>query len=48
VQDALQVLRLRDQTPKLVGKGGARGTKMVPFESVLLVSQRATTVTSSA
>ena len=33
----MQVLGLGDPTPKL-GRGGAWGTKMVPFKSVLLVS----------
>ena len=27
-----------DPTPKLGGRGGARGSNMVPFESLLLVS----------
>jgi len=35
--DALQMYELGDTTPRLWARGGAR-TKIVPFESVLLVS----------
>jgi hypothetical protein len=34
--DALQIYEFRDTTPKIGGRGGARGLKMAPFESLVL------------